>query len=152
LVKYLECSKFCPICDVQLHKNNPLLSVRCDPTLQQLVYKLIPGLYANEMARRRKYYSELGGPSSSGSDCDEYPVGDAYFSPDDSISLSMEFLRYVQNIQLAIKYFQYEIKPYFFLYKKMRPNIFNSIGLVESVSLQELLLEKVYLPWSVSLL
>ncbi|KAF6208158.1 hypothetical protein GE061_016609 [Apolygus lucorum] len=90
LVKYLETSKFCPICDVQLHKNNPLLSVRCDPTLQQLVYKLIPGLYANEMARRRKYYSELGGPSSD-PEASEYPVGDAYFAPEDSISLSLEF-------------------------------------------------------------
>ncbi|XP_024085703.1 polycomb group protein Psc-like [Cimex lectularius] len=96
LVKYLEKSKFCPICDVQLHKNNPLLSVRCDSTLQQLVYKLIPGLYGREMARRRKYYSELGGPSSD-PDCGEFPVGDAYFSPEDSISLSLEFVNCIKD-------------------------------------------------------
>jgi hypothetical protein len=66
------------------------LSFRCDPTLQQLVYKLIPGLYASEMSRRRKYYSELGGPNEV--DPEECPVGDAYFSPEDSISLSLEFI------------------------------------------------------------
>ena len=65
------------------------MTPRCDPTLQQLVYKLIPGLYASEMSRRRKYYSELGGPNS---DSEEFPVGDAYFSPEDSISLSLEFI------------------------------------------------------------
>lgn len=65
--------------------------MRCDPVLQQLVYKLVPGLYAKEMARRRKYYSELGGPSSD-SDNAEYPIPDVYFSPSDCISLSLEFL------------------------------------------------------------
>ncbi|XP_014285661.1 protein suppressor 2 of zeste [Halyomorpha halys] len=93
LLKYLENNKFCPICDVQLHKNNPMLSVRCDPILQQLVYKLVPGLYAKEMARRRKYYSELGGPSSDSENV-EFPIADTYFSPSDSISLSLEFVSY----------------------------------------------------------
>lgn len=43
------------------------------------------------MARRRKYYSELGGPTSD-PDCGVFPIGDQYFSPDDSISLSLEFI------------------------------------------------------------
>ncbi|KAK8746201.1 hypothetical protein OTU49_017294 [Cherax quadricarinatus] len=45
IVRYLESSKFCPICDVQVHKTKPLLSIRLDKTLQDIVYKLVPGLY-----------------------------------------------------------------------------------------------------------
>lgn len=69
IVKYLETSRFCPICDVQLHKTKPLLSIRRDKILERLVYKIVPGLYAKEMARRNLPKEEL------------------YLSPDDLISL-----------------------------------------------------------------
>jgi len=45
LVRYLETNKYCPICDVQVHKSRPLQNIRLDPTLQDMVYKLVPGLY-----------------------------------------------------------------------------------------------------------
>ncbi|XP_067649611.1 polycomb complex protein BMI-1-like [Haliotis asinina] len=57
IVRYLESSKFCPICDVQVHKTRPLLNIRADKTLQNLVYKLVPGLFEDEMRRRRLFYS-----------------------------------------------------------------------------------------------
>ncbi|XP_013917722.1 PREDICTED: polycomb complex protein BMI-1-like [Thamnophis sirtalis] len=44
IVHYLESSKYCPICDVQVHKTKPLLNIRSDKTLQDIVYKLVPGL------------------------------------------------------------------------------------------------------------
>jgi len=28
IVRYLEASKYCPICDVQVHKTKPLLNIR----------------------------------------------------------------------------------------------------------------------------
>lgn len=28
IVRYLETSKYCPICDVQVHKTKPLLNIR----------------------------------------------------------------------------------------------------------------------------
>ncbi|EEB12607.1 polycomb complex protein bmi-1, putative [Pediculus humanus corporis] len=58
IVKHLESSKYCPICEVQVHKTKPLLNIRPDKTLQNIVYKLVPGLFANEMRSRRKFYRE----------------------------------------------------------------------------------------------
>ncbi|XP_076471881.1 uncharacterized protein LOC143301460 [Babylonia areolata] len=55
IVRYLESSKYCPICDVQVHKTRPLLNIRSDKTLQDLVYKLIPDLFDEEMRRRREF-------------------------------------------------------------------------------------------------
>lgn len=58
IVRYLESSKFCPICDVQVHKTKPLLNIRLDHTLQDIVYKLVPGLFKDEMTRRREFYKD----------------------------------------------------------------------------------------------
>lgn len=46
----------CPKCDTQVHKTKPRLNIRSDPTLQDIVYKLIPNLYKYEMSRRREFY------------------------------------------------------------------------------------------------
>ncbi|XP_050524598.1 protein suppressor 2 of zeste-like isoform X2 [Daktulosphaira vitifoliae] len=73
IVKYLETNRFCPICDVQVHKTKPLLSLRRDEILEKLVYKIVPGLYAKEMARRSAPKKEL------------------YLSPDDHVSLVLDY-------------------------------------------------------------
>ncbi|XP_046325876.2 polycomb group protein Psc-like [Haliotis rufescens] len=57
ILRYLETSKYCPICDVMVHKTRPHQNIRADKTLQDLVYKLVPGLYKGEMKRRREYYA-----------------------------------------------------------------------------------------------
>ncbi|NXV35753.1 PCGF2 protein, partial [Rissa tridactyla] len=57
IVRYLETNKYCPMCDVQVHKTRPLLSIRSDKTLQDIVYKLVPGLFKDEMKRRRDFYA-----------------------------------------------------------------------------------------------
>ncbi|XP_075212334.1 uncharacterized protein LOC142319204 [Lycorma delicatula] len=100
IVKYLETNKFCPICDVQLHKAEPLLSIRPDKTLQRLVYKMVPGLYSIEMQKRRQFYLNTEIESSTDTDvsCDQALAlheqqrsGNIYYSPEDSISLSLEY-------------------------------------------------------------
>lgn len=113
IVAFLETNKFCPRCDVQVHKTCPQLSIRsvlthyvrpffpkraglievfifyffnsrADKTLQDIVYKLVPGLFkgkagsfgpeetprklflsvsssvslTDEMKRRRDFYAE----------------------------------------------------------------------------------------------
>lgn len=58
IVAFLETNKFCPRCDVQVHKTCPQLSIRADKTLQDIVYKLVPGLFKDEMKRRRDFYAE----------------------------------------------------------------------------------------------
>lgn len=51
IVKYLENNKYCPICEVQVHKSRPLLNIRPDHTLQDIVYKLVPGCYQSMFFR-----------------------------------------------------------------------------------------------------
>ncbi|XP_039275366.1 LOW QUALITY PROTEIN: uncharacterized protein DDB_G0283697-like [Nilaparvata lugens] len=110
IVKYVEKTRFCPICEVQLNNKNPLLSLSPDKTLQRLVYKMVPGLYSSEMARRRSFYQN--GETSAGSSSDETDASSCdvpdshlidaaaanvngaatvFYSPEDSISLSLEY-------------------------------------------------------------
>ncbi|XP_060589945.1 nipped-B-like protein isoform X2 [Ruditapes philippinarum] len=58
IVGYLEASRHCPVCDNLVHKTKPHLRLRPDHTLQDLVYKLVPGLFQDEMKKRREFYKE----------------------------------------------------------------------------------------------
>ncbi|NXP61801.1 PCGF2 protein, partial [Chloropsis cyanopogon] len=97
IVRYLETNKYCPMCDVQVHKTRPLLSIRSDKTLQDIVYKLVPGLFKDEMKRRRDFYAAypvtevaLGSQEERG----EVAERDQGTGPEDEIvSLSIEFHR-----------------------------------------------------------
>ncbi|XP_053571675.1 polycomb complex protein BMI-1 [Bombina bombina] len=95
IVRYLETSKYCPICDVQVHKTRPLLNIRADKTLQDIVYKLVPGLFKNEMKRRRDFYAAHPSPdAANGSNEDRGEVADEdkrIITDDEIISLSIEF-------------------------------------------------------------
>ncbi|KYN04429.1 PREDICTED: mucin-17-like [Cyphomyrmex costatus] len=93
IVKYLESNKYCPICEVQVHKSRPLLNIRPDYTLQDIVYKLVPGCYQNEMRCRKEFYAkhpdeciETVSPESRGE-----PIESHIYSPDESLSLSLEY-------------------------------------------------------------
>ncbi|XP_062843607.1 polycomb complex protein BMI-1-B isoform X2 [Trichomycterus rosablanca] len=93
IVRYLETSKYCPICDVQVHKTKPLLNIRSDKTLQDIVYKLVPGLFKNEMKRRRDFYAAHP-VDANGSNEDRGEVADEdkrIIADDEIISLSIEF-------------------------------------------------------------
>ncbi|KAE8596027.1 hypothetical protein XENTR_v10015944 [Xenopus tropicalis] len=95
IVRYLETSKYCPICDVQVHKTRPLLNIRADKTLQDIVYKLVPGLFKGEMKRRRDFYAaHPSADASNGSNEDRGEVADEdkrIITDDEIISLSIEF-------------------------------------------------------------
>ncbi|KAM9459629.1 polycomb complex protein BMI-1-B-like [Salvelinus alpinus] len=97
IVCYLETSKFCPICDVQVHKTKPLLNIKSDKTLQDIVYRLVPGLFKDEMKRRDFYAAHPSHPSlpaGSGSNEERGEVADEakrIVADDEIISLSIEF-------------------------------------------------------------
>lgn len=55
-MNHVEGSKQCPTCDVQIHKTKPFVSMRMDKTLQDIVFKLVPGLYDDERDRRRQFH------------------------------------------------------------------------------------------------
>uniref|UniRef100_A0A6I8PLG2 Polycomb group RING finger protein 2 n=1 Tax=Ornithorhynchus anatinus TaxID=9258 RepID=A0A6I8PLG2_ORNAN len=95
IVRYLEANKYCPMCDAQVHKTRPLLSIRSDKTLQDIVYKLVPGLFKDEMKRRRDFYAAYpltDVPNGSNEDRGEVLEQDKGALTDDEIvSLSIEF-------------------------------------------------------------
>uniref|UniRef100_A0A8B9YNS9 Polycomb complex protein BMI-1 n=1 Tax=Bos mutus grunniens TaxID=30521 RepID=A0A8B9YNS9_BOSMU len=90
IVRYLETSKYCPICDVQVHKTRPLLNIRSDKTLQDIVYKLVPGLFKKEGF----YAAHPSADAANGSNEDRGEVADEdkrIITDDEIISLSIEF-------------------------------------------------------------
>ncbi|NXG10063.1 PCGF2 protein, partial [Sakesphorus luctuosus] len=95
IVRYLETNKYCPMCDVQVHKTRPLLSIRSDKTLQDIVYKLVPGLFKDEMKRRRDFYAAYPVaevPNGSNEDRGEVAEQDkGNLTDDEIVSLSIEF-------------------------------------------------------------
>ncbi|XP_043359266.1 polycomb group RING finger protein 2 isoform X3 [Dermochelys coriacea] len=95
IVRYLETNKYCPMCDVQVHKTRPLLSIRSDKTLQDIVYKLVPGLFKDEMKRRRDFYAAYpmaDVPNGSNEDRGEVSEQDkGNLTDDEIVSLSIEF-------------------------------------------------------------
>ncbi|KAM7069403.1 polycomb group RING finger protein 2 isoform 2-T2 [Molossus nigricans] len=111
IVRYLETNKYCPMCDVQVHKTRPLLSIRSDKTLQDIVYKLVPGLFKDEMKRRRDFYaaypltegrlpqfSPFAVPNGSNEDRGEVLEQEkGALSDDEIVSLSIEFYEAVRD-------------------------------------------------------
>ncbi|KAG8182888.1 hypothetical protein JTE90_004254 [Oedothorax gibbosus] len=97
IVRYLQDNKFCPSCEVQVHKTKPLQNIRSDQTLQDIVYKLVPDLFKNEMKRRRDFYQQQDDlvlesiPSSSEKRGDVWGCDRLIFTPDDVISVSLEY-------------------------------------------------------------
>lgn len=61
IITYLEKSadleeKYCPVCDVQLHSTKPLTSIRSDLMLQEIVYKLVPGLFKSKSLQQSVFF------------------------------------------------------------------------------------------------
>jgi len=56
IVEHIKLNKHCPVCDTQINKTKPYLSMRLDKALQNIVYKLVPGLHTEEMERRKKIH------------------------------------------------------------------------------------------------
>ncbi|KXJ28205.1 Polycomb complex protein BMI-1-A [Exaiptasia diaphana] len=55
IICWLEKSYRCPVCETEIHKTRPYLNIRPDRVLQDIVYKLVPGLYDNELRRRKEF-------------------------------------------------------------------------------------------------
>nr|KAG5694236.1 hypothetical protein BaRGS_035340 [Batillaria attramentaria] len=93
IVRYLESSKHCPVCDVMVHKTRPHQNIRSDKTLQDLVYKLVPGLYKNEMKRRRDYYTEHpeAAPKKVGEARGDENAERIIYTEDENFSLALHF-------------------------------------------------------------
>nr|XP_054767908.1 polycomb complex protein BMI-1-A-like [Lytechinus pictus] len=105
IVRYLHTSKQCPVCDTQVHKTRPLLNIRSDKTLQNLVYKLVPSMFKGEMKRRREFYKSHPEASTSlAQNVSREELGEMdeqeliIYTDDEHLSLSLEY--YQQNIHI----------------------------------------------------
>ncbi|XP_032233158.2 polycomb complex protein BMI-1-A [Nematostella vectensis] len=59
IVSWLQASYHCPVCDTEVHKTRPFLNIRPDCVLQDIVYKLVPGLYQRELNYREEFKTKL---------------------------------------------------------------------------------------------
>ncbi|KAK7109713.1 polycomb group protein Psc-like [Littorina saxatilis] len=93
IVNFLKTSKHCPVCDVMVHKTKPHLHIRSDKTLQDLVYKLVPGLYKNEMKRRRDYFTQhpLEAPPKVGEERGDENAERILYTEDEKFSMALHF-------------------------------------------------------------
>ncbi|XP_020292509.1 polycomb group protein Psc-like [Pseudomyrmex gracilis] len=92
ILKHLRAAGHCPSCKHVLNKAKP--NIKADKTLQDIVYKLVPGLYHKEMRMRREFYkmhpeqAKSATPEQRGEDVS----GRLIFNPEDVVSLSLEYL------------------------------------------------------------
>ncbi|KYN39231.1 Polycomb group protein Psc [Trachymyrmex septentrionalis] len=92
ILKYLSTAAHCPLCKHAINKAKP--NFKADKALQDIVYKLVPGLYHREMLKRREFYKKhsehanLATPEQRGEDVS----GRLIFNPEDVVSLSLEYL------------------------------------------------------------
>nr|XP_048273621.1 polycomb group RING finger protein 6-like [Myodes glareolus] len=55
IIKHFEHSNTCPKCNTVVHEAKPHNSLRLDPQLQNIVYKLVAGLEEKEQKQRREF-------------------------------------------------------------------------------------------------
>lgn len=93
IIKHLQVNRnnsYCPVCEMMINSSKP--NIKLDKALQDIVYKLVPGLFQKEMERRQKFYASRPGPAASatpeqrGEDTERI-----IFSPEDVISFSLEY-------------------------------------------------------------
>ncbi|RMX46639.1 hypothetical protein pdam_00012427 [Pocillopora damicornis] len=60
IVRYLQDrdDNKCPSCSILIHETNPFEMLRLDKTLEDVIYKLIPELQANEEEREQEFYKQ----------------------------------------------------------------------------------------------
>lgn len=90
IIKHLQIKSYCPVCEMMINSAKP--NIKLDKALQDIVYKLVPGLFQKEMERRQQFYASRPGPAASatpeqrGEDTERI-----IFSPEDVISFSLEY-------------------------------------------------------------
>lgn len=90
IIKHLKVKSYCPVCEMMINSAKP--NIKHDKALQDIVYKLVPGLFHKEMERRQTFFSSrpeaaaTATPEQRGEDTERI-----IFSPEDVISFSLEY-------------------------------------------------------------
>ncbi|CAI9573239.1 unnamed protein product [Staurois parvus] len=67
IVQHFEESNDCPKCGNQVHETNPLEMLRLDNTLEEIIFKLVPGLREREQDQETEFWKRKR-PEESGED------------------------------------------------------------------------------------
>ncbi|ELK00919.1 Putative E3 ubiquitin-protein ligase HECTD2 [Pteropus alecto] len=67
IVQHFEDSNDCPRCGNQVHETNPLEMLRLDNTLEEIIFKLVPGLREQELERESEFWKK-NKPQENGQD------------------------------------------------------------------------------------
>ena len=62
-IKFIRDKPKCPECNLEIKDKRFLNRLKTDTTLQNIVYKLVPGLYEREMEKRRQFYNARPSPT-----------------------------------------------------------------------------------------
>ncbi|XP_015781543.1 polycomb complex protein BMI-1 [Tetranychus urticae] len=94
IIMWLKEHQVCPMCKDQFLQTRSLLNIRSDPTLQDIVYKIVPGLFTDEMKRRREFYQKHpeAAVNLTSEERGEISGERLIFSPADIFYLSIEYL------------------------------------------------------------
>ncbi|KAL5022303.1 hypothetical protein ScPMuIL_001458 [Solemya velum] len=60
IVKHLQSSHSCPQCGLKIHETQPIFHLRPDRTMQDIVFKLVPGLFEGEEKRKEEFHRSRG--------------------------------------------------------------------------------------------
>ncbi|KAL3050739.1 hypothetical protein OYC64_012709 [Pagothenia borchgrevinki] len=58
IVQHFEDSNDCPRCGIQVHETNPLEMLRLDNTLEEIIFKLVPGLREREEQQELEFWKK----------------------------------------------------------------------------------------------
>ncbi|XP_070612860.1 polycomb group RING finger protein 1 isoform X3 [Erythrolamprus reginae] len=103
IVKFLQTSKYCPLCSTKIHETQPLLNLKLDRVMQDIVYKLVPGLQESEERRIREFYQSRGlerGSQASHEDPASDRVGLPYTTFDHSRA---HYYRFDEHLTLCLE-------------------------------------------------
>lgn len=106
IVKHLEDHINCPECEVMIHQSHPLDYIAYDRTMQDIVYKLVPNLEADEYKREREFYAERGLPCPK--DLEEESAQDAAQKAEEEdqtpdANTNMDYHRFDEQVNLLLE-------------------------------------------------
>ncbi|CAG2236899.1 MBLR [Mytilus edulis] len=58
IVRHIEKCLSCPTCDTEIHPTDPIVNIRHDSTIQDIVYRLLPNVAEEEQKEKKEYYEE----------------------------------------------------------------------------------------------
>ncbi|XP_073452507.1 polycomb group RING finger protein 5 [Aquarana catesbeiana] len=103
IVQHFEESNDCPKCGNQVHETNPLEMLRLDNTLEEIIFKLVPGLREREEQKETEFWKRKH-PEESGEDGypnnkrlkddeEEHDENKDYHRSDPQIAICLDCLR-----------------------------------------------------------